>query len=174
MATVDASRTPAQPSLTLSPHFAIEKGKPLCPIRLINPLDGPMGEEPGWRGYALPRLFSAMSPLPAAAVLGLIVAAWHLPLVLMGMLSFFGLPATFAITFVYCWLFNRTGGSVLLTLVFHATEGAIRTDQLGLTEDNLTRQSSLYALCWCVVAVAVILLDRKAWRVAAPSATADQ
>ena len=114
-----------------------------------------MGEEPGWRGYALPRLFSAMSPLPAAAVLGLIVAAWHLPLVLMGMLSFFGLPATFGITFVYCWLFNRTGGSVLLTLVFHATEGAIRTDQLGLTEDNLTRQSSLYALCWCVVAVAV-------------------
>jgi len=103
-----------------------------------------MGEEPGWRGYALPRLFSAMSPLPAAAVLGLIVAAWHLPLVLMGMLSFFGLPATFG------------------------------TDQLGLTEDNLTRQSALYALCWCVVAVAVILLDRKAWRVAAPSATADQ
>ena len=60
-------------------------------LRLVNPLNGPMGEEPGWRGYALPKLFSAMSPLAATSVLALIITAWHLPLVLMGMLSPFGL-----------------------------------------------------------------------------------
>ena len=142
-------------------------------LRLVNPLDGPMGEEPGWRGYALPKLFSALSPLAAAAVLGLIVTAWHLPLVLMGMLSPFGLPATFAITFVYCWLFNRTGGSVLLTLAFHATEGCVRLGQLGLSDQFLSRQAALYAVCWLVVAVLLILVDRKAWRSASLAATAD-
>ena len=39
-------------------------------LRLVNPLDGPMGEEPGWRGYALPKLFSALSPLAAARCWG--------------------------------------------------------------------------------------------------------
>jgi hypothetical protein len=43
-----------------------------------------------------------MSPLESAAILGLIVTAWHLPLVLMGMLDYLGLPTTFVITFVYC------------------------------------------------------------------------
>jgi len=142
-------------------------------LRMVNPLDGPMGEEPGWRGYALPKLFSARSPLAAAAVLGLIVTAWHLPLVLMGMLSPFGLPATFAITFVYCWLFNRTGGSVLLALVFHSAEGCVQVAQLGLTGEALSRQTAMYAVCWSVMALLLILVDRKAWRSASPAATAD-
>ena len=142
-------------------------------LRLVNPLDGPLGEEPGWRGYALPKLFITLSPLAAASVLGLIVTAWHLPLVLMGMLSPFGLPATFAITFVYTWLFNRTGGSVLLTLIFHNAEGCVQVSQLGLTGEFLSRQAALYALCWLVVALLLVLVDRKAWRSASPAATAD-
>jgi uncharacterized protein len=50
-------------------------------VGLINPLDGPLGEEPGWRGFVLPRLQSGRSPLHATLILGLLVAAWHLPLV---------------------------------------------------------------------------------------------
>ena len=43
-------------------------------------LGGPLGEEPGWRGYALPRLEQALGPVRASLVLGLFWAGWHLPL----------------------------------------------------------------------------------------------
>jgi uncharacterized protein len=32
-------------------------------LRMVIPLDGPLGEEPGWRGFAQPRLQSKWSPL---------------------------------------------------------------------------------------------------------------
>ena len=39
-------------------------------VRLVDPLDGPLGEEPGWRGFALPGLQAARSPLVATLILG--------------------------------------------------------------------------------------------------------
>jgi hypothetical protein len=51
-------------------------------VRLINPLDGPIGEEPGWRGFALPGLQATRSPLVSTAILGVLVTIWHLPLFL--------------------------------------------------------------------------------------------
>jgi membrane protease YdiL (CAAX protease family) len=66
-------------------------------------------------------LQSTRPALPSALVLGLLIARWHLPLVMFGLLGPIGLLATVAITVVYVWLFNRTGGSVLLTLVAHAS-----------------------------------------------------
>jgi uncharacterized protein len=43
-------------------------------------LAGPLGEEPGWRGYALPRLEASVGPVRASLVLGCVWATWHLPL----------------------------------------------------------------------------------------------
>ena len=62
------------------------------------------------------------SPLTSAAILGVLVALWHLPLVGdTGSIARHHLP----ITFVYVWLFNRTGGSVLLILLIHVTQGYV-------------------------------------------------
>ncbi|MDD7940790.1 hypothetical protein PHK61_20410 [Actinomycetospora lutea] len=52
-------------------------------LRLVNPTDGPLGEEPGWRGFALPGMQSRLSPLAATSVLAVLITVWHLPLVLL-------------------------------------------------------------------------------------------
>lgn len=71
-------------------------------------------EEPGWRGFALPRLQADRSPVVATLILGLAWGVWHVPL--------YG-PAGFIVplilAFFYTWLYNRTG-SVLLCLILHA------------------------------------------------------
>ncbi len=54
----------------------------LSPYNYSTLLGGPLFEEPGWRGYALPRLQARLGPLPAALTLGMIWSAWHLPLFL--------------------------------------------------------------------------------------------
>ncbi|MBP2324973.1 membrane protease YdiL (CAAX protease family) [Kibdelosporangium banguiense] len=136
----------------------------LFAFRFVNPLDGPLGEEPGWRAYALPRLQQKWSPLRAAATLGVIVALWHLPLVAAGRLALFGIPVTFAITLVYAWLFNRTGGSGLMALVFHVAQGTISYAALGFTGADAARMDWLTGALWCVIAIALVTLDRPAWR----------
>jgi uncharacterized protein len=134
-------------------------------VRLVNPTDGPLGENPGWQGFALPGLQGfGYSPLLATMILAPLVAGWHLPLffmeegglqpsVLVG-----GLVATVAVTFWYNWLFNRTGGSVLLVILAHDLEGSIQTE-IGW----------IYMGVWCAVAVGLVVFDWKAWR--APAAT---
>lgn len=86
-----------------------------------------VGEELGWRGYALPRLQGRIGPLPASLVIGVVWAAWHLP--------YFADPAVHPLPFALgfplfaavlvaesvlaTWLYNSTGGSVLATMLFH-------------------------------------------------------
>lgn len=139
----------------------------LFALRWINPLDGPLAEEPGWRGFALPRLQAIRTPLASAAILGVLVAIWHVPLVVSGegnTVGWIGIATTFSITFVYCWLFNRARGSVLLVMLFHIVQGTITSETFGYTGADLTRMMWLIFAAWTVVAVAVVLLDRAVWR----------
>ena len=139
-------------------------------IRLINPTDGPMGEEPGWRGFAQPRLQADRPPLNATALLALLVAVWHLPLVLLPEFDLrpIDLLTTACVTFFYAWLFNRSGGSVLMTLVAHATEGSINTGEFWTEGAAEARMEWLYALVWSAVAVGLVIVDRRCWRRYAP------
>ena len=70
-----AAGAPA-PSLTqFQPWYAVLL---LFGLRMVNPLDGPVGEEPGWRGFAQPRLQSKWSPVASTTVLGVLITGWHL------------------------------------------------------------------------------------------------
>jgi membrane protease YdiL (CAAX protease family) len=137
-------------------------------LRWVNPLDGPLAEEPAWRGFAQPRLQAVRSPLTSAAILGVIVAAWHIPLVFShegNPIGWLGVPTTFVITFVYCWLFNRSRGSVLLVMLFHIVQGTVVAGTFGYEGGaDLNRMMWLQLAGWTIVAAAVILLDRDAWR----------
>ena len=141
-------------------------------VRLVNPLDGPLGEEPGFRGYALPLLQARWAPLRSAALLGVVVALWHVPLVVFGQLSLIGLPTTFAITFLYVWLFNRTGGSVLLTYLFHDAQGTFTVGSFGFSGAEAGRAELIYFAVVVLAVLTTVVLDRGAWR-AAPASAVD-
>jgi membrane protease YdiL (CAAX protease family) len=140
-------------------------------LRMVNPTDGPLGEEPGWRGFAQPQLQRRLSPLAATAVLSLVIATWHLPLAFMPQfdLAFPDIATTVVVTFWYAWLFNRTGGSVLLTLIAHVTESCVNTQALWAAGPDADRMSWTWLTAWSVVVVALIVFDRRAWRRPVPT-----
>jgi membrane protease YdiL (CAAX protease family) len=89
-------------------------------------LGGQVGEELGWRGYALPRLAHRFGLAPASLILGAIWAAWHLPLFFIlggdtvGQSFPFYLLQVTTISVAVAWLYTKTNGSLLLTMLLHA------------------------------------------------------
>src|SRR6188472_1277156 len=84
-----------------------------------------VGEELGWRGYALPRLIEKRSALTASLILGLLWGLWHLPTFLVPGTPQYGLPLTAFVlltieySILMTWVFLHTFGSVLIATLFH-------------------------------------------------------
>jgi membrane protease YdiL (CAAX protease family) len=116
-------------------------------------------EEPGWRGYAVPRLQSRWSALPAALVLGVLIAGWHLPLIVSGQVHYADVGSILGATVVINWLFNHVRGSVLLIMLLHAANNAVAGNYFSpmFTGADSARQAWLLAAIWCALAVAVVL-----------------
>jgi membrane protease YdiL (CAAX protease family) len=98
-------------------------------------LAGPLMEEGGWRGFALPRMEQRSGPLVGTLLLGVLSGLWYLPLMLL-VPSYLGTSTDFvgalislggevigvtALSFVYTWVFNNTRGSILLAMLLHAS-----------------------------------------------------
>lgn len=89
-------------------------------------IGGQVGEELGWRGYALPRMARTMGLGPASLLLGVIWALWHLPLFYIlggdtvGQSFPFYLLQVMAISVAIAWVYMKTNGSLLVTMFFHA------------------------------------------------------
>ena len=101
----------------------------VLPIALVTGIitGGPLAEEPGWRGYALPRLQAKYGPLAGGLVLGAIWCLWHVPLFFIPGTSQYGLPFLFwaaytmALSMLMVWAYNRTNGSILIMMLLHAS-----------------------------------------------------
>lgn len=122
----------------LPPFTMIREELNLIPLYLVllvlAPWQGPVGEEFGWRGYALPRLQKSYGPLTASLIIGIIWGVWHLPTffaplgVLSAMVTAVGLVfiipytlTTIANSIFMTWLYNKSKASALLAgIVWHA------------------------------------------------------
>jgi membrane protease YdiL (CAAX protease family) len=97
-------------------------------------LGGPLGEELGWRGFALPRLQQQRTALTSSVLLGLVWGLWHIPLYLVpgtgqheimrsGTSTAFAIGGfvgwTIGLSVLFTWLFNQTRGSLLVVILFH-------------------------------------------------------
>ena len=131
-------------------------------------------EEPGWRGFALPRLQDRYAPVPATFLLGVIWAFWHLPLLAANPETQHGtasmlalLPVVLvtlvnmvALTYIYTWIYNRTQ-SVLFCILLHASMNT--TNALLIPLPNEALQGDIYQTLNLVmtgvnVVVAIILV----------------
>jgi uncharacterized protein len=129
-------------------------------ILLLIPGLGGTWEEPGWRGYALPRLQVGLSALLASLILGVLWAFWHLPLMVVGEVPWSDIVFVIAWTVVLTWLFNNSRGSVLLAMLMHAMNNTISGSFFGpmFSGADSVRQGWFYAALWCAVAVVLIVV----------------
>jgi membrane protease YdiL (CAAX protease family) len=88
-----------------------------------------LGEEIGWRGFALPRLQQTYSAFASSILLSIAWAGWHLP-------AFFYVPSYTALglrilpaffigilagAIVLTWLYNSSGGNLMAVVLWHAS-----------------------------------------------------
>jgi uncharacterized protein len=106
------------------------------PFMVLNMLFVTLGEEPGWRGFALPRLQQRYGPVLGTIVLGTLHSLWHLPtgFIAGGPLYPFALTTfvTFVLTgiagsFLYTWIYNHARGSILIAILIHGAANAAGT-----------------------------------------------
>jgi len=123
---------------------ALTNFKGLTPLLLVSyPLyyvavffgGGPLGEEPGWRGFALPRMQTRYGPLWGTLLLGVLWSCWHLPDFLTaskgggqgtGFSTFLtNFPvftlAVMSLAVIMTWVYNHTGGSIFTAILAHAS-----------------------------------------------------
>jgi uncharacterized protein len=121
-----------------------------------------VGEELGWRGYALPRLLAERSALAASLILGALWGAWHLPTFFVPGAPQYGLPfsafvfLTMAYSVLISWVYVHTGGSVLVATLLHGAMNLSQGFFLGGVDP--AREYWLLAGVYGAVALAVVLV----------------
>lgn len=124
----------------------------------------PFGEEVGWRGFALPRLRDRYGALPASAILGVLWAFWHLP-----MLTLQGVSPWLYVVFVplmvggsvlFTWIYQHTRGSLLLAVLAHV---GVHLNNPGHAMPGRSTPMVIHTVAYVVLAVVLVVCDRRAW-----------
>jgi len=128
-------------------------------VVLLVPGLGGAWEEPGWRGFAVPRLQTGRSALLAGLILAVIIVGWHIPLMVVGQVHWSDIVLIFGAVIVFNAVFNSVGGSVLIIMLMHAADNTVSGSFFSpmFTGADSIRQSWLLAGVWCCAAIAVII-----------------
>lgn len=149
-------------------------------------LGGPLGEELGWRGFALPRLQARHTAYRASLLLGLIWGLWHIPLYFVpgtgqfetvsgGTDPAFAIGAfvvwTIGLSILFTWLFNESRGSLIVVILFHTSInlGAFVPAAVGSTG----AASFMYAIVTWIVALIIVSRLGKTSLASIPAVTVD-
>jgi membrane protease YdiL (CAAX protease family) len=130
-------------------------------------------EEPGWRGFALPRLQERYGPLTGSLILGLCWGFWHLPLFTIpgydgagpGFLGIIIPWAEFTValigaSIIMTWMFNHTKGSILMAMIFHASIDGFPRSFLFPASYLSYLASPLSLVAWPVLALVLLIVTR--------------
>jgi membrane protease YdiL (CAAX protease family) len=127
-----------------------------------NLLGGPLGEEAGWRGYALPRLQSRFSPVVSSLLLGFLWANWHLPLILAHVYNitwwqFVTMTMAASVFLTYCY--NKSKGSTPAAIIVHGLynvgTGVILNDFIA--KATLRSDAAQHNILWATYAGVALL-----------------
>jgi uncharacterized protein len=125
---------------------------------------GPLAEEMGWRGFALPRLQAKYSALVSSLILGVIWTCWHIPFFFVTGATQMNIPFPIylvlvtTIAFYITWLYNNTRGSLIITVLAHFCYNLIAflTGVLGLMPAMLFYMIAGSLLALMTVAAVVV------------------
>jgi membrane protease YdiL (CAAX protease family) len=113
-----------------------------------------VGEEFGWRGFALQRLQQLTTPVKASLVIALVHLLWHAPTYWLGQ-GMHNVPAIWAAfflipwTILFTWAYNKSDGSILVSIFFHAIMGATLSYTAFLPgEDVVPISPALITMTW--------------------------
>lgn len=114
-------------------------------------------EELGWRGYALPKLLRAHSPLVAGLIIGVLWGSLHVALTLPGMImdGVPGLPVVLEVvglSVLGTWLYIRNDGNLLLTSLFHAAQSFF-----VIVNDGISLEQQIWLMAGVFLAAALIV-----------------
>ncbi len=137
---------------------------------LIFILGGPLGEEPGWRGFALPRWQQRSGPLVGTLILGVLLGLWRLPLFLIpgydgAGTGFVGISIPFiefvigitAMAVIVTWVYNNTRGSLLLAMLLITSLYAAFNEFVRLFP-SLPGHSPVFQSLYIVLVVVALLI----------------
>jgi membrane protease YdiL (CAAX protease family) len=143
----------------------------LVSFAFVTVLGGPLLEEIGWRGFALPRMERLQGPLLASVILGVMWALWHLPEFLVptwaassggggivGIAMFTLTAITF--TIVISWVFNNTRASVLVAILVHSSIDTFTIPLAAIFPAWAIASALPLMIGFGVVAVVLIVLTR--------------
>jgi hypothetical protein len=140
----------------------------IIPLLLFLIVFAGLGEEFGWRGFAIPRLQTRYNALRTSLIIGAFHSLWHIPLFFVkgvmqhsmaqeaGLIPAFLGYAVFVIAFSVqlTWIFNNTKGSVLLAAVFHGAVNAWN----GYIDIYRGHMAGVYAYMALMAAVAIVVV----------------
>ena len=154
------------------PHFVVTY---VMSFVLIFFGGGPLGEEPGWRGFALPRLQPRYGALRGTMLLGVFWVFWHLPDFLTSAqrsgpgtnfvaLFTINFPIFFlmvmAMAIIFTWVSNHTHGSLFMAILLHASINTFGIVQPLFTAPSVIKTDLFMCIAFAVPAVLILILTR--------------